>query len=272
VFLLVRARRRWPLAALVVPGVLVAYGPHLGLVPLTNLRADRYFYLPGLALALGLGAILARLLARLPGVRPGAEADRGPPGGVPRAWIAVTLLASVLGLGTLAQGRIWRDDLRLWTAGVAAAPDSPRAWLGLGDARLRAGRTLEALAAAGRAQALADTAEARELLGVILLAQGDHAGAARALAAALSLPTTQRARILNNLGHAELRLGRPAQALARFEEARRLAPHFDRPWLNEAEALARLGRTSEARARLVELLRRAPGSADAERALDRLAR
>ena len=54
------------------PGLLwavVAYLPNLGLLPLTNLRADRYFYLPSLGLALALVSALAALATACPRLR-----------------------------------------------------------------------------------------------------------------------------------------------------------------------------------------------------------
>ena len=145
---------------------IAAYLPHLGLVPLTNPRADRYFYLPLL------GWCLAALPRPVAWPAPAAAAapvaaasrsgptapQRGPPG------------LDHPGGGGRRAGRCARWPRR--ASGVRAdacsppplglAPGIPRAWLGLASAELHAGRTLPALAAAERALALADDAQARE--------------------------------------------------------------------------------------------------------------
>lgn len=260
--------RPWPwshtVGALLACGL--AYAPHLGLIPLTNLRADRYFYLPGVFLCL---AVVA-LVGRLPSV---GHWGPGWSSGVPRAaWAALFGLLLVLGVRTTFQERIWRDDAALWTAGTQGAPGSARAWLGLAQAHLRRGETLRAAEAAGQAQRLSDDAETRELLGVIHLAQGDVTTALAHLEESLRRSSTRpggrpTATLLNNLGYARLKRGDLEAARAGFAEARRLAPYFDRPWLNGAEAARALGRPAEARALLEELLRKAPDHIEARRAL-----
>jgi protein O-mannosyl-transferase len=254
--LLLRRRSPWLAAGLL--WAVVAYLPNLGLLPLTNLRADRYFYLPSLGLAVALATGLAGLANRSSRLRQVTVLE------VP--LLALVATAAVLGLGlrTLRQGRIWRNDLTLFSAATAAAPQSQRAWLGLAGARLRAGQMLPALSASQRALALGDDFHARQMHGLVLAGQGDLSGAHAQLGRALAdgPPPHHRAQILNNLGYVELKLGQTEQALGRFALARRLDPRFDRPWLNAARAHADRGELQRARNLLEALLARVPESID----------
>jgi hypothetical protein len=228
-------RTRRPLA-LGWSWAVLAYLPHLGLVPLTNLRADRYFYLPALGLALAAAALLHLLVARVARAQGQSE---GPPGGWALAIGAGLLLA--LGARSLRQTRIWRDDLAVFTAAAASDPGSQRALVGLAAARLRAGQSLAALEAADAALALGEAARAREMRGIVLLAQGDASGAAVQLEAALreaSIP--HRPQVLFNLGLARARAGDLLGARAALQEAARLAPQWEKPALE----LARLERAA----------------------------
>jgi tetratricopeptide (TPR) repeat protein len=250
--------RRSPpdLAGLGFLWALVAYLPHLGLVPLTNLRADRYFYLPGLGLALLLASLGDRALGhpRLSGARPL---------GVPLAAAAAAVAVLLLGARSWRQGRVWRDDGSLFLAAARAQPGAPRAWRGLANSALHAGRTLEALAAVDRALALRDDAHGRELRGLILMRQGALSPARAELLRALAgSGPGHRPRVLNNLGFVELELAEVDRALERFAQARRLAPAFDRPWLNAARAHLQRGQAAEAGQLLRGLVAQIPGSID----------
>ena len=252
-----RFHRRAPLLAGGFLWAAAAYLPHLGLVPLTNVRADRYFYLPGLGLAAMVIGAAAVLLASRPALL------RLQALGLPLVAVASAVVVLLLGGRTLAQGRIWRDERSLFEAAVARAPAAPRAWRGLAVANLHQGRTLAALDAVDRALALDEDAHARELRGLILMRQGDLAPARGELERALSLASpSHRPRVLNNLGFVELELGQQGPALERFAESRQLAPAFDRPWLNAVRALDELGHGTQADALLQQLTANIPGSID----------
>jgi Flp pilus assembly protein TadD len=257
----VRVRRRWPWVTLGVLGAVVAYLPTMGLVAISNLRADRYLYWPSAGLLLALASVAVPLLERLPGTF--FE--------VPRAWVVMAAVLAALGMRTLRQGRIWRNDLALWTRGTEVAPRSPRAWNALAEARLRAGATGPALEAVQRSLALAEDAQTRELLGLVQMERGDLRAARETLAAALAtIPRRQRPELLNDLGVCELELGGVEEALAHFREAQRLAPDYDRPFSNAGRALEKLGRPEEARSAYQRA--RALGSQDplVAQALERL--
>ncbi len=265
----IRLGRRQPLVGLGLLFGVAAYLPHLGLVPLTNLRADRYFYVSSMGFLLAAAALLDAAFKRLRWCAGAAVFD------LPRPLLVVAVLALILGGRTLAQGRIWRNDLALWSHAVAIDATSARAWAGLADARLRRGESVEALRAVERSLALADDGHGRELRGIILMQAGDllhaHGDLSRALS---STPPHHRAELLNNLGYCELLLKRPGDALTRFDEARRLAPRFDRPWLNAARAHDDLGEPAAAVETIRQLTQLMPesedGKAELHRRLERL--
>jgi tetratricopeptide (TPR) repeat protein len=265
--LAVRFRARAPSLCLGLMFAALAYLPNFGLVPLTNLRADRYFYLPALGLCLAAAALLVAGLERARRLRETTIMD------LPAAWIAVAVLVLALGVRTVRQSRVWRDDLALWRHGTATAPTAPRAWLNLAAAQLHAAQTVEALQSVEHSLALDDDVHARELRALVLLQQGDLA-TARAellrLVAIETLPDAYRAQLLNNLGFAELRARHPEAALVRLREAVRLAPRYELAAINEARALEELSQTAEAERVLRDLLGRVPESADGWTALGRL--
>jgi tetratricopeptide (TPR) repeat protein len=264
-----RGRRRAPIPAFGVLAGVAAYLPHFGLVPLTNLRADRYLYAPSLPLTLALAVALVSALRCVDG------GGRGAPAGRLSSASRTVLVAAILALGLRAwsQGRVWRHDLALWTYATRVAPASPRAWAARAAAHLRVGDTLRALEAARRSLALADDARTRQLVGLVLLAQGDVGGAHRELArAAREISGPGRAEALNNLGHSAHRLGRLEEALGHFRAAMALAPApaFDRPWLNASRVHEERGELERAIDLVQELVTRAPDSADGWRRLGAL--
>jgi Flp pilus assembly protein TadD len=250
-----RVRRRAPWVALGLLAAVAAYLPNFGLVPLSNVRADRYFYLPSLGLSLALAWTLVAGFERLRLVR---EREIM---GVPAPWVALAALVLALGLRTLQQGRVWRNDLAVWTRATALYPDAPRAWNGLCQALLHQGRA-GAVEAARRSLALADDADGLELLGLALAQRRDLEGAHAAFDEALAagLAPQRRAELLNNLGYLELRMQRREDALARFEEAQRLAPTLERPALNAARARIEVNDLGRATSTLRALVARAPES------------
>ncbi len=90
--------------------------------------AERYLYLPSVAPALAAGWLVA--------LRPAARGVR----------VALAALVLVGAVATAARGRIWQDDLRLWTAAVAVAPDHSLPRHHLGMAQQRRGLHAEAVA------------------------------------------------------------------------------------------------------------------------------
>jgi tetratricopeptide (TPR) repeat protein len=123
--------------------------------------AERYLYLPSVALALGVG--LAWCMA-----------------GRWRTQVAVVLavIAVVYAGSTLQRALVWRDDLALWSDTVRKSPEVGLAWTNLGFAQLRDGADDAALASFRRALEAADrepkwVSRSHNGIGVILVRQGD---------------------------------------------------------------------------------------------------
>lgn len=261
--LLLRRRAPW-LAAAILCGF-AAYLPTAGLVPLTNLHADRYFYLPAAFLVSGMGGLLVAALERLRPMHRTSVFD------LPPSALAVAVIIMLLGMRTVQYGRVFRNDVALWSHAVAVAPDSARAFRGLGEAHLRIGETMAALQAARQAVALSNDPHGHSLMGLVLLRQGNPAGARESLRRALKdSEQHHRAEALNNLGLCELGLGDIESALHRFDEAQRLAPRFDRPWLNAAAAYEKRGDRLRALSTLRALVGRIPESTDGWRRLGQM--
>jgi Flp pilus assembly protein TadD len=72
---------------------------------------------------------------------------------------------------------------------------------------------------------------------------------------------------LNGLGVVLMQMGEASQAMERFEQCRRLAPSYDRPYLNMAVLYVNAGQPQKARELLSEYLAKQPDDPDIQQAL-----
>jgi len=201
------------LAAFGVLFFYVAASVESSVVPIQDLMFEHRAYLPlaGLALsAAGLGVAAAERF----GV------------GRPLA-IAASAAVVVLGVGTVVRHGAWRSYSALMADGAAKSPE---------DARLRF------------------------WWGMALKREGDLRGAAGAWREALARDPCH-VPSLNALGSLHFVAGDPAGALALFDRANACDPGEPIAWMNGGAALDRLGRRAEARARFERFLALAPGGA-----------
>jgi hypothetical protein len=132
--------------------------------------AERYLYVPSVALALAVGGVLVIV----------GSSRRGRAVSIPIAGAVVILYGGM----TLHRGRSWTSDLRLWTDAAAKIPDNGLIWLNLGQAHFETGdrdRAMECYEKALEAPYHASgRAKAHNNRGAILRAQGrlDEAEAA----------------------------------------------------------------------------------------------
>lgn len=108
-----------------------------------------------------------------------------------------------------------------------------------------------------------DNARAHNVLGTVLLMQGQAAQAVTELGEALRLKPND-ALAHNNLGVALVQLGRVEEALAHYAEAIRLDPHDGEFAHNFGDALLLAGRIEEAEAQYAQALQSRPDYADAQ--------
>ncbi|MBB5327971.1 FG-GAP-like repeat-containing protein [Tunturiibacter gelidoferens] len=105
-------------------------------------------------------------------------------------------------------------------------------------------------------------------LAMTLVAQNSMPPAIEQLQTAIRLkPNNTEAR--NNLGAVFMRIGRNREALDQFEECRRLAPDFDRPYINSALAYRASGQSTKANEVLQEFLIRHPDNTDVRNLLEK---
>ena len=108
------ARGRVPAAAFVLGGLSLAFLPVLQIVPLRNVEAERYLFVPSFVFAVGVARLLAAWVRRRPGL--------GPRVALPAAAYLV-----VQGAAAQAHARDYRSDRRMWAVAAARSPGSARA-------------------------------------------------------------------------------------------------------------------------------------------------
>ena len=115
-----------------------------------------------------------------------------------------------------------------------------------------------------------ENADLRLCLANIMMEQQENEQARKELESLLvKPPDSRRADIINN-GVVLMRLGEIKSALDRFQECQRIAPDFDRPYVNAALIYQRAGQPAEAQHLLEGFLARHPESAEVRGALDKM--
>jgi tetratricopeptide (TPR) repeat protein len=256
VLALAQARRRpwlcagwlWYLGMLVPMIGIVQFGGHA--------MADRFAYLPSVGLFLALVWLAAEALPARP--RPTAVS----------ALAAVAVIAMFVA-ASVAQVRLWRDDLTLYAHSLRVTQKS---WLvehSMGFALHRLGRREEALSHYRNAALYGPYPKVFYNLGTVLFELRRFGEAATVLREAVRLkPDYVEAH--NTLSFCLVALGRREEALATYREVLRLRPDIPDTWYNFALIQAGLGRTEEAAASLRKALSIRPDFTAAQRKLDEI--
>jgi tetratricopeptide (TPR) repeat protein len=243
--LALQARRRpWLIAGwLWYLGTLV---PMIGIVQFSRqAMADRFQYIPAIGIFLALVWLVAEdLPARL----------RRPVVLGPAALAALAALAAV----TVAQVRLWKDDLTLYTHTLAVTTGNWPIETSLGLALQRLGNREEAIAHYRAALRLYPYSQASYNLGTALFESGRNVEAEAAFREALRVKP-DFAEAHNNLGSVMLALGRVEEAAAAYAQAVRLQPEDSLARHNLGMTLLRLGHPAEALPHVQEAVRLQPG-------------
>lgn len=236
----------------------VALLPTLGLVQVGGqFMADRYTYVPAIGIFIMASWAAGDAVRRWPWLRwPGMALAAG-------VWVAC-------GLASHAQLGYWGNSGTLFTRALAVTRDNYVAWNNLGHHLLTEGQVEAASKCFQQALAIQPRhAEAWNNLGFVRALQGQPAEARAAFAAALlEAPGLGVAHF--NLGRLEEAAGEWEAAMARYEGALRLDAHQPAWLVRAAVVLRRLGRPAEAEARLQQALKLQPGLAEARRELESL--
>jgi tetratricopeptide (TPR) repeat protein len=251
---LLARRRLAPLVAWIV--FLILLSPTLGLAQSgPQLVADRYTYLPSVALA----ALLAGGLAV--GIHSGPVAQRRRR--TTRVVLAGGVVLAVLVTMTRAQTRVWSDSLRLWEHVVHHAPETPLAWSNYAVALNERGRYAEGRDAARRSLELIPVNPVTHIaLARALSELGDLEGAVRHYRTALGLKPDDPSCMLS-LAIVHTRQGQPDAAESLYRRLVEVEPR-NADWRNILGGfLASEGQTAEARACFEEALRLDPEHVEA---------
>ena len=251
-----KVRRSRPELLLLWLAFLVLLGPAVGLAPSgLQATADRYAYLPGVAVGLAAGAFVARAW----------------PQTALRSALLFTALVAVASLGIAARRQVgwWRDSVTLWTRATALDPHNDVAVYNLAAALAERG---DVDAAAARYEELLrmvpDHAPARRNLRLLEAARLEREAGNRAevgrLAEAVSLYTaaleldSARAHSRKSRGIALVQLGRFREALPDLSASPGDEPPDPELASARAFALIQTGMEGEARRILEEALRASP--------------
>ena len=233
-------RRRWPAGLALWAYYAIALGPVIGIIhsghQLTN---DRYSYLPGLGLALLVGAAA------------GAAVQMASAGLIRPALAKAVAVLGIVWFGGLAylsahQVQIWRDTETLWRSSLESDPSCSICHGNLGVFFSNRGQLDLAKVEFERVQALRpDNVKVHQHLGYTYAMLGDYTRALGHFEIFFGrYPNDVEG--LNNYSAALLNGGRPTEAIAHLERAITIKPTHVLSYVNLGFAYADLGRPTEA--------------------------
>jgi Flp pilus assembly protein TadD len=196
--------------------------------------ADRYSYLPSVALAVMFGGLVVWLWETL----------HGSARGMLLGALALAMIA--LGALTVRQIPIWNNTVSLFAYAVEQNPQSIMAHTNLGNALTNAGRPHEAIASLERAIALNDRySGAYQYLGLAYQLKGDQRKAVEFYQKAVALDSNF-VEAYSNLGNAYFALGEYDRAIQQYLASIRKDPDFSDPYYNFGVATCAKGDTAAA--------------------------
>lgn len=212
---------------------LITILPVLQLIPIgSSIMADRYTYLPSVAVSYlaGLG------LLRIYNMKSGS-------GQTMKHMTTAALALFIAGMSylTYERSKVWKDSITVFSDVINKYPEVYMAYNNRGVAYLGDGRTSDAIADFERSIAInRDQFGVYNNLGIIYNKMNMPEKSMEALRKAMSL-NPDYAGTYNNLGNTYARLGREREALEAFEKAVKLDPNFSDAYYNMAELFKRAG-------------------------------
>lgn len=230
--LALRRRRKAPLPVFAIVFAALAHLP-LWAMPRGEAMVEYRTYLPMVGLCMLLAYTLDLGTAWV-----GAKLDEN--AGALRT-LGYAVLLALLCTFTVMRGRAWATQESLWRDVLEKAPNTPRAYLTLGELARGRGDLDEAIRLVGKSLEL-NPIQARGLasLGGLLAMRGDLDGAKDALQRALAIDA-QDAQAALNLGNVLSSLGDAEGAKRYYREALAIQPLFPEAELNLAQIMRKLG-------------------------------
>jgi len=211
---------------------LISLAPVSNLLPLWIDVAERFLYLPSIALALACGFVVSETVRRIRGQ------------GV--VWSLAVVIVLLLAVATVQRNTVWSDDLLLAQDNVDKAPHHPAAYWNLGNTALRGGEWARAARALEKCIEL-DRPLPRVLvnLGAAYIGSKQWEKAARVSKQALEINPNEGVAWLN-LGAAKVGSRDFMVALNHLERAETLLPRDYRIFLNRGIAYFEQGNLDKA--------------------------
>ncbi len=251
--------RKWPLLSFCALWFFITLIPVSNFVPLQNIKADRYLYIPSAAFCL----LLAIWGMKLTGAARGALRARLPAYPLSGVILCFAFLSGI-------RANDWRDPLTLWSRTLATNPASFRAHMNLGRAFTELQRYAEAIPHYEQARLLRpDEPMLYNNLGALYVRTGRPDLAVEEFRKALELsPTYHRAQ--TNLAISYARLGEVGKAEEALANAARARPIGASTYARMGGALLERGNLERAREYFETALKLSPTDAIAHDGLGRL--
>lgn len=229
--------------------ILITLFPVLNIIPIANIMAERYLYIPSMGFFIGL-SILLQDGFKGKNIRHGSDNLRLSEKTVTGYWkwfvfIAIVISCSFL---TIRRNTVWKDDLSLWSETIAQSPVSPKAHYNLGREYFETEDSQKAIELYQMAIRLSvNYYRAYNNLGIAYEKEGAFDDAIEAYNRALEIkPGYDKAH--NNLGIVYYKKGDIDHAIDEYKKAIELNDKFGPAWFNLGNAYAKIGLFEKAEA------------------------
>ncbi len=216
--------------------------PTMNILPIANIMAERYLYLPSVGFCTVLSCILLETWRQACAVVIGKAGKRGSPNFAPshlhnlshsnhRSPFSVFLNCLILipvvlySLSAMKRNKSWRDQFTFWSKTIEASPDSSRAHNNLGMIYLQEDKIDLAIREFQAAIALEPDPEYHHNLGMAYQKKGMQKEALEEYHRVLAVnPNSAITR--NNMGNIFIDKGSLDEGISKFKEAIQLKPHY----------------------------------------------